>query len=127
MNRMLFNGLLVLTYVLLNSYGALIIKHEINKKGKIDISSIKSGTVFFLELFRSPFVLSGFIAIFASAFVWMAALSRMDISLAYPAAVGLNFLVVVGIAILFFGEPLQVNKIIGILLILASIYFLSKS
>ena len=124
---MLFNGLLVLTYVLLNSYGALIIKHEINKKGKIDISSIKSGTVFFLELFRSPFVLSGFIAIFASAFVWMAALSRMDISLAYPAAVGLNFLVVVGIAILFFGEPLQVNKIIGILLILASIYFLSKS
>jgi multidrug transporter EmrE-like cation transporter len=36
-------------------------------------------------------------------------------------------LVVVGIAILFFGEPLQVNKIIGILLILASIYFLSKS
>lgn len=124
---MIVNGLLVLMYAVLNSYGALIIKHEINKIEKIDLNSVGSIIEFFVKLAKFPAVITGFVAIFISALVWMAALSRMDVSLAYPAAVGLNFLIVTLVAISLFGEQININKILGILLVFASIYFLSKS
>jgi multidrug transporter EmrE-like cation transporter len=124
---MIVNGLLVLMYAVLNSYGALIIKHEINKIEKIDLNSVGSIIEFFVKLAKSPAVITGFVAIFISALAWMAALSRMDVSLAYPAAVGLNFLIVTFVAISLFGEQININKILGILLVFASIYFLSKS
>jgi multidrug transporter EmrE-like cation transporter len=124
---MIVNGLLVLMYAVLNSYGALIIKHEINKIEKIDLNSVGSIIEFFVKLAKSPAVITGFVAIFISALAWMAALSRMDVSLAYPAAVGLNFLIVTLVAISLFGEQININKILGILLVFASIYFLSKS
>lgn len=117
---------MVLIYVFLNACGAIIIKYKVNQLGKIDIGSMKNAIRYFSILFSSPLVLSGFLAIFGSAIAWIAALSRLEISAAYPVAVGLNFFFVVLVAILFFGESFNVSKILGIILIFISIYLLSR-
>ena len=124
--KIIINWLLVLGYVILNSFGALAIKSSLNKLGAIKFKSFSSVLFFFMELFKSPLALIGFFAIFISAFTWMAALSRMEISLAYPAATSLNFLIVVTIGLFLFSETLTLNKIIGIILILISLFLLSK-
>lgn len=117
---------MVLIYVFLNACGAIIIKYKVNQLGKIDIGSMKNAIRYFSILFSSPLVLSGFLAIFGSAIAWIAALSRLEISAAYPVAVGLNFFFVVLVAILFFGESFNVSRILGIILIFISIYLLSR-
>lgn len=115
---------MVILYVLLNSYGALMLKYKINQIGSVPFDSILNTIKYFFVLLKSPLAFSAVIAIFLSAFVWMSALSRMEISLAYPFAVGLNFLIVVLIGVLFFSESLTASKVAGIILILISIYLL---
>jgi multidrug transporter EmrE-like cation transporter len=117
---------MVLGYVLLNSFGALVIKYRINKMGEIQYNSFRLIISYFIELLRSPLIICGVLSIFLSAFLWMIALSRLQISLAYPVAVGLNFIIVVSIALIFLREQLPVDKMAAILLIIISIIILSR-
>jgi multidrug transporter EmrE-like cation transporter len=113
-------------YVLLNSYGALIIKQRINQLGKIELDSLARTSTYFVTLLRSPLVLSGLFAILASSAAWMIALSRMEISIAYPTAVALNFLVVITVGMTFYNEGFTVQKMVACALILAAIILLSR-
>lgn len=126
-NGNIVGWLMVFLYVLLNSYGALIIKFKVSQLGKVDTSHLKAAFSYFLLLFSSPLVISGLCSIFLSALAWMTALSRMEISLAYPVAVGANFLIVVCLGLILYGETISINKGIGIALIFLSIFILSRS
>lgn len=125
-SKFLLSWGMVLGYVLLNSFGAIVIKYKINKMGEIQYNSFKLIISYFIELLRSPLIICGVLSIFLSAFLWMIALSRLQISLAYPVAVGLNFIIVVSIALIFLREQLPVDKMAAILLILISIIILSR-
>ena len=126
MNKFFLSWGMVIGYVVLNSFGALIIKYKINAIGEVQLGSLKSIINYFIELLKSPLIICGILSIFISAFVWMTALSRLQISLAYPVAVGLNFFIVVTVALIFFGEQLSVGKVIGIVLIFISIFLLTQ-
>lgn len=125
-SKFLLSWGMVLAYILLNSFGALIIKYKINEMGTIQLSSFRFVIKYFYELIKSPLIICGIFSIFISAFVWMVALSRLQISIAYPVAVGLNFIVVVTVALIFFKEHLSVEKIIGIVLIFISVFLISR-
>lgn len=126
MSKFLLSWGMVLAYIVFNSFGALIIKYKINEMGTIQLSSFRFVMKYFYELIKSPLIICGIFSIFISAFVWMVALSRMQISIAYPVAVGLNFIVVVTVALIFFKEHLSVEKIIGIVLIFISVFLISR-
>ena len=125
-SKFLLSWGMVLAYILFNSFGALIIKYKINEMGTIQFSSYRFVIKYFYELIKSPLIICGIFSIFISAFVWMVALSRLQISIAYPVAVGLNFIVVVTVALIFFKEHLSVEKIIGIVLIFISVFLISR-
>ena len=125
-SKFLLSWGMVLAYIVFNSFGALIIKYKINEMGTIQLSSYRFVIKYFYELIKSPLIICGIFSIFISAFVWMVALSRMQISIAYPVAVGLNFIVVVTVALIFFKEHLSVEKIIGIVLIFISVFLISR-
>lgn len=118
--------LMVFAYVILNAFGALAIKHKINQLGPVSTETFGGTIVYFVRLFMSPTVLIAFGAIFVSAIAWMIALSRLEISTAYPVAVGLNFLVVVGFSLAFFGESMSLQKMLAIALLFVSIYLLTR-
>lgn len=126
MSKFLLSWGMVLAYIVFNSVGALIIKYKINEMGTIQFSSSRFVIKYFYELIKSPLIICGIFSIFISAFVWMVALSRLQISIAYPVAVGLNFIVVVTVALIFFKEHLSVEKIIGIVLIFISVFLISR-
>ena len=126
MNTTLINFSLILLYVLLNASGALMIKNIINSKGAIPLHSFKQSFLYFFELFLNPIVIVSLCFIFGSALAWMAALSRLNIAVAYPIAIALNFIVVLGVAILSFKEPFTLKQGLAVCLILASIVLLYK-
>lgn len=125
-SKFLLSWGMVLAYIVFNSFGALIIKYKINEMGTIQFSSFRFVIKYFYELIKSPLIICGIFSIFISAFVWMVALSRLQISIAYPVAVGLNFIVVVTVALIFFKEHLSAEKIIGIVLIFISVFLISR-
>ena len=118
-------GLLILS-VLFNVYGVFVIKLKLNEYGAVKVGSLKSIISYFFLLIKAPLVSSGVILFFLSPFLFAVALSRMEISVAYPAQVGLNFVFLIFLAFFVLGEQMTVYKIAGIILMLISIYFLNK-
>ncbi|MBN1780644.1 hypothetical protein JW948_05920 [bacterium] len=120
------NSLMILIYVLLNSCGALAVKSGLYRLGAVQLDSARSVTGYFVTLFKSPLTVLGIAFLVVSAFVWMTALSRMEISIAYPVAIGMNFLIITVFGLTMFHESLSLSKTIGLVMIFVSLFFLSR-
>lgn len=118
-------GMLVLS-VVMNAYGAFIIKMRLNQLGAFQMTTLKNAFVYFFDLFKTPLALTAAVLFTASPFLFAIALSRMPITLAYPVQIGLNFVIVVLLALIFLGEQLTWVKCLGILLVFVGIFLLNK-
>ena len=72
-----------------------------------------------------PFVFSGLVATFVSGLCWMATMSKLEISYAYPFT-SLGFALVVVLSWLLFGEAMNAWKVAGVALIMAGIAVASQ-
>ncbi|MDR6936850.1 EamA family transporter [Luteibacter sp. 3190] len=84
------------------------------------------GLMFYVRLLLNPWVISAFAAAFGASLAWMAAISKMELSRAYP-FMALNFVVVGLTAIPLFGEALTSSKIIGLALIIVGLIFFTRT
>lgn len=112
---------MVLTYVILNSIGSFALKTQVQKLGSWTFSGPSSIFSFFITLFSSWQTWIGISAISIATGAWIMALSHLELSKAYPVAVGLNLLIILGISLLYFQETLTLSKIAGTVLIFAGI------
>lgn len=106
-------------------YGQLILKWRIVKYGAMP-DPFWDKISFLFKLLLDPFILSGFIAAFIASLFWMAAMTKFEVSYAYPFMSGAFVLVFVFSAI-FFHEAVTWQKILGLVLIVAGIILTSKS
>ena len=106
--------------VLFTAYGQLILKISIAKYGKLP-DSLAGKFLFLFKVMIDPFVLSGFISAFIASFFWMAAMTKFDLSFAYPVIVGGLLLITTLLGILFLNEPVTCGKVIGPILIISGI------
>lgn len=110
--------------VALTVYGQLIIKHEIDSVG--GIPSGPSAIGYLLKfMFLRPLVLSGLFSAVLASFAWVAALSKFELSYAYP-FMSLNFVVVAALSVTLFGETFNAYKFIGIALICLGVFVVSR-
>ena len=80
-----------------------------------------SDKFFFLaRLALNPWVLSGFFAAFLASLTWIAAMTKLDLSHAYP-FMSFNFVLVIILSGVFFHEAITTPKIIGLGLIILGI------
>lgn len=77
---------------------------------------------FLTALLLDPFVLASFFSAFLAALAWMAALTRFELSDAYPFT-SLSFVVVLIVGVVVLGETLTANKAIGVGLIVVGTIF----
>lgn len=106
-------------------YGQLILKWRIVKYGALP-DAFSDKVVFLFKLLFDPFIFSGFFAAFIASFFWMAAMTKFDVSHAYPIIVGGLAILTSVLAILFLKESFNILKIVGLLLIVIGVYLLSK-
>jgi multidrug transporter EmrE-like cation transporter len=111
--------------VLFTVYGQLILKWRIVNYGALP-ERFSEKIVFLFKLLLDPYIFSGFAAAFFASFFWMAVMTKFDLSHAYPIIVGGLAVVTSIVAIAFLKEPLSVYKVLGIFLIVAGVYFVSK-
>jgi drug/metabolite transporter (DMT)-like permease len=111
-------GICILTAV----SAQVIVKVGLNRHGPVE--TVTSTAV--LAVLREPLVLAG-VALYAlSALSWLIALSRVDLSFAYP----LLTLSVVGVAWaskVFLGEPVSLLRLVGTLVTLGGAWLVVRS
>lgn len=110
--------------ILFTVYGQLIIKWQVGQAGAMP-EPTGAKISFMFGLLLNPWIISGFVAAFLAALCWMAAITRMELSHAYP-FVGATFVFVLIGSGLFFGEAITPLKIAGTALIVLGIIVASQ-
>jgi multidrug transporter EmrE-like cation transporter len=106
-------------------YGQLVLKWRIEKYGSLP-ENFYGKISFLFSLLSDPFILSGFISAFVASFFWMAAMTKVDLSYAYP-FMSLSFILVFLLSVWFFQEPVTMEKILGMVLIVSGVVVTSRS
>lgn len=110
--------------ILFTVYGQLVLKWRMNLKGTLPDDTIDK-LIFMAKLFLDPWLLSGFASAFIASLFWMAAMTKFEISFAYP-FMSLSFVLVFVLSIYIFDETFTWGKILGLLLIIAGIFITVK-
>ena len=101
--------------LLLTVAGQLLIKWRVADHGALpDDWPAQAG--FVLRLLLDPWILAGLVAAFAAALAWMAALTQLELSRAYP-LMSLSFALVLVLSAWLLGEQLSLAKAGGVALI----------
>ena len=79
----------------------------------------------FIGLLREPLFFVGFLFYFVAALAWFRVIAAAPLAVAYPLLVSLTFISVTAAAVLIWGEPLTIQKIVGLILILGGIFLVS--
>ena len=116
---------LVLTGVLLNAIAQLALKASVRDGGEIalDVSNALPAA---LQLAAQPWLWFGLICYGISVVVWLLALSRVDVSIAYP-MLSLGYVVNALAAWSWLGESMNADKVAGIGIIMVGVYVLARS
>ena len=117
---------MVFASAILNSCANILIKFEVNRIGGLSFDGAGNALGSFGKLMSSPAGAGGVFLLFAGAAFWMAGLAKMDVSTAVPVSMMLNLTLAAIGGLVFFGEIITLNKILGMFFILVSFYFLSK-
>lgn len=100
-------------------YGQLILKWRISAFGVLP-ESLQGKLFFFVNALCDPFVISGFVSAFVASIFWMAAMTKFDLSYAYP-FMSIPFVIVMLLSAFFFHEPVTFSKVAGLTFIVAGI------
>ena len=115
----------ILSTVIFTVYSQLIMRWQVSLAGALPVETI--GKVQFIaQLFLNPWILSGILATLFAGISWMLAMTRFEISYAYP-WVGLNFVLMLIFGVLIFDESFNMTKMIGTILVVAGIVIIAQS
>ena len=123
MNLLSFS--LVLLGVLLNAGAQLLLKAGTNSVGQFAFSRDNILPVGW-QLATEPHILGGLVCYVISVVVWIMALSRVEVSIAYP-MLSIGYVVNALAAWWLFGESLTAMRITGIGFIIVGVYFVARS
>ena len=118
------NHIYIFLTVLFTVYGQMIIKWQVDHYGELPVNFV-SALAFLLKLFGNIWILSGFLAAFLASLSWMAAMTKYELSYAYP-FMSLNFIVVLGLSIFMLSEPFCWSKLAGTLMVISGLVVLNR-
>lgn len=116
---------LILFGVLLNACAQLLLKAGTNRIGHFDFS-LNNALPIGWQLATNPYIFGGLSCYVVSVVVWILALSRVPVSIAYP-MLSIGYVVNALAAWWLFGESLTTMRIAGIGIIIVGVYLVTKS
>lgn len=114
---------IVLSGVLVNVVAQLLLKAG-TQQLTIDFTSGKAVQTL-LAIFFQPHILAGLTCYFISSIIWIAALSKLEVSIAYP-MLSIGYVITTGMAWFLFGEAITTSKVVGTALILLGVIVLTR-
>lgn len=116
---------LILAGVLLNAAAQLLLKAGTTSFAALGLDRTRPVASAF-HIICEPHIFGGLACYVFSVAIWIAALSRVPVSIAYP-MLSIGYVVNAIAARYMFGEALSVGKLIGIGLIIAGVFIVARS
>jgi multidrug transporter EmrE-like cation transporter len=116
---------LIITGVLLNAVAQLALKAGVSDMGAISLN-MQTAVPVGIRLIKEPWLWVGMGCYGVSVVVWILALSRVDVSIAYP-MLSIGYVVNAIAAWALFGEVLSVSRVLGIGVIILGVFILARS
>jgi len=116
---------LILAGVLLNAAAQLLLKAGTNAVGHFEFSAANIVPIG-LRLALEPFILGGVACYVVSLVVWIMALSRVEVSIAYP-MLSIGYVVNAVAAYFLFGEAVTPLRLTGIAVIILGVFIVARS
>jgi multidrug transporter EmrE-like cation transporter len=116
---------LVLFGVLLNAAAQLLLKAGTNSIGHFAFDKTNILPVGW-QLATEPHILGGLTCYVVSVVVWIMALSRVEVSIAYP-MLSIGYVVNAAAAYYLFGEAITPMRLLGIGIIIIGVYIVARS
>jgi multidrug transporter EmrE-like cation transporter len=117
---------LILTGVGLNAAAQLLLKLATRPLAHFSEFSADTLGSSAMILIQSPPFWTGMVCYGASVCVWLAALTKAPVSTAYP-MLSLGYVVVAAVSVIWLGEAMGPGKVLGIALICAGVFLVSRS
>ncbi|MDD5174070.1 MAG: EamA family transporter [Candidatus Omnitrophica bacterium] len=118
--------LLVLLSEAITVIGQILFKKSINSSGVYDLRNRNDRLSFLSEIFTRPYLWLGLLVMAAGLVVWLFAIAQGELSLVYPIG-SLQYILVLFSAHRFLGEKIDRMKLVGTLLVMVGIVFMSMS
>ncbi len=99
---------LLLIAIVLSTFGEVLLKAGVNRIGTI---TLEPGTL--IRAFLQWQVLAGFVLLFSGSLFWLAVLSRVHLSLAYP-LLAMGYILTTLWALIFLKEPVPASRWVGL-------------
>ena len=110
--------------VIFTVYGQLVLKWQVIGAGDFPVGSWDK-VMFLGRLLLNPWIISGFFAAFLASLTWIAAMTKLELSHAYP-FMSLAFVLVLILSTIFFHEQVTLTKIAGTLIIIGGLVVLTR-
>ncbi|MDO8347618.1 MAG: SMR family transporter [Rugosibacter sp.] len=116
---------LILAGVLLNAVAQLLLKAGTNAVGHFEFH-LDNLVPVGLKLAFQPFIMGGMVCYAVSLVVWIMALSRVPVSIAYP-MLSIGYVINAFVAWQWLGEALAAQKLLGIGFIVVGVVLVTRS
>ncbi len=114
---------LVLVAVSFSATGEILLKSGVNRLGPLHLAGLGE---WLLQALRTPYLYGGFACVATGAAFWIAAISRADLSWAYP-MLALGYVIVLVLSAAFLGERITLPRLIGTALIAIGVVLVARS
>jgi multidrug transporter EmrE-like cation transporter len=116
---------LILCGVLLNAFAQLLLKAGVRQLGHFDFSLDNTWPVASALATNFP-IIGGLCCYVFSVVVWILALSRVEVSMAYP-MLSIGYVINAGLAWYLFGEAVGPQRLAGIAVIIVGVVIVARS
>jgi multidrug transporter EmrE-like cation transporter len=123
-SQKLIGYIFILGTVLFTVYGQIVIKWQVGILGAIPSDS-DARIGYLIRLMLNPWVISSLTAAFLAFLCWVGAMTKFDLSYAYPFT-SASFVLVLVLSAMVFREQITLPKMVGLGLIIAGIIFASR-
>ena len=117
--------IIILTGVLLNAVAQLLLKAGTNAVGHFEFH-LNNILPIGMKLAFQPFIMGGMACYAISLVVWIMALSRVPVSIAYP-MLSIGYVINAFVAWQWLGEALTTQKLLGIAVIVMGVILVTRS
>lgn len=111
--------------IVFTTYSQIVMRWKVGQAGALP-DGVGGKAVFIAHLLTNPWVMSGIVATFLAGVAWMMALSKFELSYAYPFT-GLIYVLVMVLGFLFFDDSMSAGKMIGTCLVILGLVIVAKT
>lgn len=120
----LIDHIYIFSTVIFTVYSQLIMRWQVSAAGPLP-PGLPDKIGFVIALLLNPWVMSGILATFLAGISWMLAMTKFEISYAYP-FVSLNYILVLAAGFLLFQETITFTKLAGSALVILGIIVIAR-